>query len=64
MIMWTDNPVLDAERYYEEIKPAYIGNCEHCSDVIREGDNYYNFDGELVHYDCLREWASKFEVNA
>ena len=40
-----------------------IGNCEHCSDVIYDNENYYDFDGDLVHWECLRDWASKFEVN-
>lgn len=45
------------------VKRYKVGNCEHCSDVIYKDDNYYDIDGEMVHYDCLREWARKFEVN-
>ena len=39
-----------------------IGVCEHCSDVIFDGETHYDINGMLLHWDCLREWASEFMV--
>lgn len=55
----TNDPARDAERYYEETKPKSIGVCEHCSDPIFEGEDYYDIHGDMIHEDCLREWADE-----
>lgn len=62
MIMWTDNPERDAERYYEETKPKSIGVCEHCSDPIYDYEDYYDIDGDMVHEDCIRDYAERWLV--
>ena len=59
MTFWTDNPERDAERYYEETKPKRIGVCEQCSDAIYEDDEHYDIDGDMIHWDCLRDWADE-----
>ena len=62
MILWTDNPERDAARYYEENKPKKIGVCEQCSDPIYEGDDHYDIDGDMVHWDCLTDYMDKYRV--
>lgn len=39
------------------IQNKTIGICEHCSDVIYAGEDYYEIDDILLHEDCLREYA-------
>ena len=39
-----------------------IGKCEHCGDDIYASEDYYEIEGEIIHEDCLREWAEKFLV--
>lgn len=39
-----------------------IGYCAECDEEIVEGESHYNFYGELVHYECLREWAERYAV--
>ena len=50
----------DGCMYCHEQKAEKIGVCEHCSDPITEGDSYYDIDGTLIHWDCLREWAAQY----
>lgn len=45
---------------YEHRSGERIGLCEHCSDPIYEADSYYDIDGTLIHWDCLREWAAQY----
>lgn len=37
-----------------------IGYCVVCDEAIYAGEEYYGFDGDLVHDDHLIEWAAKF----
>lgn len=39
-----------------------IGYCEACREAICEGDNHYSIEGDLVHDDCLQDWAAKYFV--
>ena len=64
MTFWTDNPERDAERDYEEREPKKIGVCEECSDPIYDGEDYYEIDGDMLHEDCLYDWAHKYKVRA
>lgn len=58
--MFTDNPVVDAERWAnrEEPRPV-LGECPECHEpVYGECDGYYaddayEIDGEVIHEDCL-----------
>ena len=47
-----------------EREPEYIGNCEHCSDVIYDDEDYYDIDGVLLHEDCLKDWADEYKRKA
>ena len=62
MMFYSDDPIRDAERYHGEAE--VIGKCEHCGDDIYEGEDYYDIEGEIIHEDCLREWAEKYLVRA
>lgn len=43
-------------------EPEPIGKCEYCGEDILSGDEHYAIDGEMLHWDCLREWAEKYRV--
>lgn len=44
-------------------EPRSIGACSACGEPITTDDEfYYNIEGELVHDDCLREWAEKYRI--
>ena len=42
----------------DELDLNIIGCCETCGDVIFEGEEHFDFEGEYVHdaYDCLRTY--------
>lgn len=50
----TEKPIAVSFDYKE------IGTCEYCGDSIFEGDEHYDIKGELVHWGCLRDWASEY----
>ena len=61
MSFYSDDPVRDAERYYaSQSEPEEIGRCEHCGEPIYANEDYYEIGDELLHEDCLSEWAEKF----
>lgn len=44
-------------------KPAKkVGICTACQEPVYGGEEYYDIEGELVHDDCLRDWAEKYRV--
>lgn len=43
-------------------EPRAVGRCAGCGDGIVEGEEYYKFGDDVVHDDCLREWAEKFRA--
>ena len=38
---------------YEEIEPAHI--CAWCGEDIFEGDEYYDFEGDSVCFECINK---------
>ena len=62
---WTDDPVADFDtwdrRQYEEQERHNIGKCAHCREPVYDYEEHYDFDGDLVHDDCLRGWAENFK---
>lgn len=62
MMFYSDDPIRDAEQYHTE--PSVIGKCEHCGDYIYADEDYYDIEGEIIHEDCLREWAEKYLVRS
>jgi hypothetical protein len=37
-----------------------IGICKECGEPIEQGYTYYDIEGELIHEDCLMDWAEKY----
>ena len=42
--------------------PKPIGRCAACREPVYGDDDHYDIDGELVHWDCLSDWARKYKV--
>lgn len=63
-MFYTDNPVMDAEMYdramEREMERSRRGKCAYCRETIYGCDEYYDFDGELVHDECLIDWAAQY----
>lgn len=51
-MIYTDNPVKDAERYYEQLEQAAaeLPKCDYCGKPL---DDYYNINGEILCSECL-----------
>lgn len=43
-------------------EPEDIGTCEACREAIKSGETHYNIEGDLLHEDCLLDWAWKYKV--
>ena len=39
-----------------------VGICEGCGMRIYEFEDYYDINGELVHEECLLDWAAQYVV--
>lgn len=38
----------------------HIGYCAECHEPIEYGEEYYDFGDEMIHEDCLSDWAEKY----
>lgn len=45
----------------EENPPKIVCACCVCDDPIFYGERFYDIDGEVIHKDCLQEWASIYQ---
>ena len=45
-----------------EVEPCVIGECAACHEDIRADEDYYDIEGEIVHEECLSDWAEKYRV--
>lgn len=43
-----------------EKEAEVVGTCEACREEIREDETYYDIEGDLLHEDCLLDWAWKY----
>lgn len=63
MLFRTENPVADAEAYYnylednqpKEEEPEFVGYCFGCGDEINSDEDYIYYDGEYFCVDCVEE---------
>ena len=39
-----------------------VGECAACGDLIYAHEERYDIEGELIHEDCLSDWAEQFKV--
>lgn len=62
----SDDPGRDVERWeaHSERRRArrYRGKCAHCGEPIYGGEPHYDIDGELVHEECLFDWAESYKI--
>ena len=42
-------------------EPEPIGCCEACGEPVYAWDDRYNVEGEIIHSECLRDWAEKYK---
>ena len=66
---YTDNPVIDAEEYYNRSdKRPIVGICESCGNIIHGqtddeyGEDYVQIQDGLVHWDCWDDYGRKLLV--
>ncbi len=59
-MMWTDNPVADAERYMaeqeEELKKLPV--CDYCKKPIQD-DYLYDLEGDIICEACMNKHFRK-----
>ena len=47
-----------------EKEAEIVGICESCREEIRADETYYDIEGDLLHEDCLLDWAWKYRREA
>lgn len=59
--MWTDNPVRDAERYYDDLeeRDRKALHCDICGGPIAQDEFYFDIDGTAYCERCAREEFGK-----
>lgn len=45
-----------------QAEPKQIGVCAECGDPIYDGECRYEIQDELIHGDCLYDWAETYRV--
>lgn len=63
MIYYTNNPALDADRYFCDSQQKDIGECVQCGEKIlcetegRAGEEYVMTEDGPVHWECWMEYG-------
>lgn len=52
----------DLEDKIEE--PVSIGECQHCKSEIMDWEDYYDFEGVLIHDECVLMFFHQFKKHA
>ena len=47
-----------------ETQAEIVGFCESCREEIRADETYYDIEGDLLHEECLLDWAWKYRREA
>ena len=60
-MMWTNNPVRDAERYIVdcEERGKKRKHCDHCGVILSYGDEYYLINDEELCPECVKDEYGK-----
>lgn len=60
-MMWTDNPIADAERYYaeQEEKVKRSPKCTECGEHIQD-EYFYEIDGVYICCECMKDNHKKW----
>lgn len=45
-----------------QVEPETVVKCAQCGEDIYADEDRYEIDGEIIHEDCLRDWAEKYRV--
>lgn len=53
-------PESHIEKALEPPKDKIFDYCAHCGGEIYEGETVYNIDGQLIHEDCLHDFADDY----
>ena len=65
MVFRTDDPGRDADNwnaYYERLQERhFLCRCSQCGEALYDYDDYYDFDGDKVHEDCVMDWIEQFK---
>lgn len=48
------------ERPLDPPEDVVVGYCVHCGGEIYDGETVYNIDGDLIHEDCLHDFAKDY----
>lgn len=55
----------EVQAQFEEWYEIPVGYCSECGEPINEGEEVYAFgNGEMIHEDCLDDWAYRFKATA
>ena len=59
-MIYTDNPIRDAETYYEKLEQAVaeLPKCDYCGSPI--DDHYYEINRDIVCESCLTEYFLRY----
>ena len=61
----TDDPVADFDRWDTAMEQSrnrhYMCRCAQCREPLYDYDDYYDFDGDKVHEDCMLDWVERFK---
>jgi hypothetical protein len=47
---------------YETEEPKPVGECAYCDEPILPWEDYYQFEDDLVHDDCVISHIQKFKI--
>lgn len=65
MSFYSDDPVADFNQWDAEQNRRQqehrIGRCAQCGEDIHDYDDYYDFDGTIVHDDCVLDYIAQFK---
>ena len=65
MRFYSDDPYRDYDRweeFQERMKEGLRkGKRSVCNEAIYEDEDHYDIDGDLLHEECLVEWAEQFK---
>lgn len=61
----TDDPAADFDRWDAEQERRrerhFLCRCSQCNEALYDYDDYYDFDGDKVHEDCVMDWIAQFK---
>lgn len=62
----SDDPARDFDRWDWEQERSrerhYLYKCAQCSEPVYDYEEYYDFDGDKVHEDCMLAWVEQYKV--